>query len=288
MSLATLPLNDGTSIPWIAFGTGTALFGKDASALAEQAIKNGLTHLDGAQLYNNEDTLGDGIVASGVPRESLYVVTKLKQVAAGSSVRSQLEESLKKLKVSYVDLFLVHSPTHHPDLVGVWKQVEEVQKAGLAKSIGVSNFKVEHLKQVIEGGSIVPAVNQIEYHPYVFKAAEPILQFHKEHNIVTASYGGLTPIVRAPDGPLTPVVESIRQRLEKAHGKPVSAGQVLTKWLQQKDIVVVTTSSKVERLQEYLAVPSLPALLPEEVQAIETTGSTFHKRIYMRQIFGDE
>jgi diketogulonate reductase-like aldo/keto reductase len=159
-------LNDGTHIPWIAFGTGTALYGKDANTQVTNAINAGFIHLDGAQSYRNEDSIGAGIRASGKPRSELYIVTKLKKLAEGQTVRQSLEESLQKMGVDHVDLFLIHKPTAHVRdgksiLQEVWRGMEEVKRAGLAVSIGVSNFTVPFLKEICEGATILPAVNQV-------------------------------------------------------------------------------------------------------------------------------
>ena len=161
MSDLTIPLNDGTRIPWLAFGSGTALLFKDASEPVANAIKAGFRHIDTAQMYKNEEHVGAGIAASGVPREQLYITTKLDKVPDGQSVRDTLVESLRKLRVDYVDLFLVHVPVAHPDLKAVWREMEEVKREGLTKSIGVSNFQPEHLKQIYEVATIPPAVNQV-------------------------------------------------------------------------------------------------------------------------------
>ncbi|EPQ58043.1 Aldo/keto reductase [Gloeophyllum trabeum ATCC 11539] len=281
MATLTFPLNDGTSIPALAFGTGTALYNKDARDAVTTAITSGFVHLDGAQMYGNEDSLGDAIVASGKPRESLYITTKLTELKNGATVKSALQESLRKLKVDYVNLFLIHMPTHHEGrLKEVWKQMEEVKKEGLAKSIGVSNFRIKDFEEFLPEATIKPAVNQIEFHPYLLKASEQLLEYTTKLGIRTESYGGLTPIVRARGGPLDPVLAKIRERLEKTAGKPVSEGQVLSKWLLQKEIVVVTTSSKPERVKEYLDVPNLPDLSPEEVAEIESTGKKQHTRAF--------
>ncbi|KAG6814540.1 hypothetical protein H0H92_000067 [Tricholoma furcatifolium] len=239
----TVALNDGTHAPWLAFGTGTALYGKDAAESIRVAIDNGIIHLDGAQIYNNEDTLGAGIKASGKPRSELYIVTKLKALSPGQTVKEALEISLEKLGLDHVDLFLIHTPTmasQPGELKAIWKAMEGVKKDGLTKSIGVSNFRVEDLKEILDGAEIVPAVNQIELHPYVWKAAEPIVKFSQEKGIVIASYGGQTPVARVPEGPVTATLGRIRERLEKAHGQPVTTGQVLSKWLIQKGAIVVT------------------------------------------------
>jgi diketogulonate reductase-like aldo/keto reductase len=164
--MATLTLNNGVKIPWYAFGTGTALYQQDAAAQVEMAIRNGVTHLDGAQMYQNEESLGQGIRAAGKPRSELYVTTKLAgPPAAGATIRQTLEESLKKLGTEYVDLFLIHSPSPFNQEAGglkkAWKEMEELHKAGLAKSIGVSNFRVEDLKEVLDGCIIPPVANQV-------------------------------------------------------------------------------------------------------------------------------
>jgi len=155
----TFTLNDGTRIPWLAFGTGTALFSRDSKHLISLAIANGITHIDGAQAYRNEESMGEGMRASGKPRSELYVVTKLKN--EGKSVRQSLEGSLKRLGLDHVDLYLVHTPLEYQGrLKQVWAEMEEVQKAGLTTSIGVSNFGVKDLGEILAEGSVVPAVNQ--------------------------------------------------------------------------------------------------------------------------------
>lgn len=157
-------LNDGTRVPWLAFGTGTALFSQDAADAVRLAIQSGITHLDGAQIYGNEETLGAGIKASGKPRSELFIVTKLSPGNDGP-VKAALVESLKKLNVDYVDLFLVHSPAPLNKTEGklkqVWAEMEEVKKEGLARSIGVSNFRVQDLQEILDGASVIPSVNQV-------------------------------------------------------------------------------------------------------------------------------
>jgi diketogulonate reductase-like aldo/keto reductase len=281
MSPSTLALNDGTHTPWIAFGTGTALFGRDATTAVRVAIQNGFSHLDGAQAYRNEESLGAGIVESGKPRSELYITTKLGTLAAGETPKSALQKSLEKLGVEYVDLYLVHQASEHVGkLKEVWKGMEEVKAAGLTKSIGVSNFTADHLKDILEVATVIPAVNQVEAHPYVWKALGPNLALHEKYRIVTSSYGGLSPIVRGKGGPLDPVVERIRARLEKTWGSHVSDGQVLHKWLQQKGVLVVTTSSKAGRIREYLDTENIPELTADELRLIETAGAKLHKRFF--------
>lgn len=164
MSDLEFTLNDGTRIPALGFGTGTALYSQDASAFVRQAIETGITHLDGAQAYGNEETLGKGVVLSKKPRSELFITTKLKRLDPGQTVKDTLVDSLKKLGVDYVDLFLIHDPTPHQKegrLPDVWSQVEALKDEGLAKSVGVSNFKVEDLNEILPGAKIIPSINQV-------------------------------------------------------------------------------------------------------------------------------
>ena len=118
-TMASVKLNDGTTIPILAFGSGTALYGKDATKQVVQAIQAGFRHIDAAQMYRNEESVGEAIVSAGVPRSELYITTKLGKLPAGKTVRDTLVESLRKLKLDYVDLFLIHMPNEHPDLEGI-------------------------------------------------------------------------------------------------------------------------------------------------------------------------
>ena len=163
MRVSTLALNDGHNVPWMAFGTGSVFYYKDVTKAVATAIRNGFTHLDGGQVYLNEETLGAGIIASGKPRSELYITTKFTpSVPASETPKSALEKSLKKLRVTYVDLYLIHNPDNHVGkLKEVWKGMEETKKAGLARSIGVSNFTVDHLEEILQVATIIPAVNQV-------------------------------------------------------------------------------------------------------------------------------
>lgn len=157
-------LNDGSKIPWLGFGTGTAIYKQDATDLVRVAIENKIIHLDGAQMYQNEDTMGAGIRASGKSRSDLFVVTKLGDLQPGQTVKESLKISLTKLGLDYVDLFLIHIPAQarkEGNLSQVWEGMEEVKRDGLAKSIGVSNFSVEDLNVILETAKVVPSVNQV-------------------------------------------------------------------------------------------------------------------------------
>ncbi|KAG6333496.1 hypothetical protein ID866_5599 [Astraeus odoratus] len=179
MSPSRLVLNDGNQIPWLAYGTGSAFYGKDVQNAVVTAIQNGFTHLDGAQEYRNEDSLGAAIAASGKPRSELFITTKLGKLQPGDTPKSALEGSLRKLGVDHVDLYLVHHALSHTSrLKEVWKGMEKAKQAGLTKSIGVSNFTPEHLKEILEVAIIPPAVNQVWSITIVFYAAEGWIEYH--------------------------------------------------------------------------------------------------------------
>lgn len=165
MPVKTFKLSDGTEIPWVAFGTGTALVRQDCTDACTLALSTGFTHIDTAQIYQNEEGVGSAISASGIPRNSLYVTTKVVSIPSGQSVEDLLRDSLKKLQIEYVDLFLVHAPDRFDDREGglkqVWREMVDVKKKGLTRSIGVSNFGMKALKEVIELGLDKPTVNQV-------------------------------------------------------------------------------------------------------------------------------
>ncbi|KZT52047.1 Aldo/keto reductase, partial [Calocera cornea HHB12733] len=275
MSVPVFKLLDGTTIPQLAFGTGTALYQKNVVEPVLAAIKASYTHIDAAQVYGNEDSVGEAIAQSGVPRESLYVTTKVVKLDPGETVTESIKGSLAKLKLSYVDLFLIHSPTGFEApgrLEEVWKGLEEVKDLGLTKSIGVSNFRIKDFDRVLKIAKYKPVVNQIEFHPYVYKQLLPLLKLQEQHGILTESFGGLTPITKRPEGPLTPVLDEIAKKIG---GTP---GQVLLKWQEQKGIIDVTTTTKEERLKEYLGAYSLPNLSEADITAIDTAGAKLHSR----------
>ncbi|KZV73400.1 Aldo/keto reductase [Peniophora sp. CONT] len=283
MSISRVKLNDGNTIPWLGFGTGTANYGKDCAKLITAAIQNGFTHLDGAQVYRNEEWLGEGIVASGKPRAELFVTTKVHIMTPEQTVRGLLVESLEKLKTDYVDLFLIHAAVNHPGkLKEIWKALEALKKEGLTKSIGVSNFRVQDLENIMQDAEFVPAVNQIEFHAHLLKDSAALLDFHAKHGIVTESFGSLSPLFRSKGSAVDRVVDDIASRWSKETGKSYNAGHVMLSWLRKKDIVALTTSTKVERIQDYIAVAEAPELTSEDIKAINDAGSQETHRHFTR------
>jgi len=289
-STAVRTLNNGKHIPWIGYGTGTALFHRSVENHIALAFSAGIQHIDTADMYGNEDSVGVGLhnyltSPSKPSRDSIFVTTKLDKVPAGGTVKEALKDSLRKLQLDYVDLYLIHSPIPYKGRIkDVWKEFEGVYEEGLAKAIGVSNFRLGDFGEFIDEAKVIPAVNQIEFHPYVLSVAEPLLEFHKKHDIQTLSFGGLVPISRKAGGPLEGVLPTIAARLSKDAGKEVNEGQILIKWILAKDVLPITTSSKKERLVNILETISLPDLTPEEVNAINTAGKKIHHRVYQKHM----
>ncbi|OAA52391.1 aldo/keto reductase [Beauveria brongniartii RCEF 3172] len=286
--LSTLPqlkLNDGTTIPMLGYGLGTANFksadskGKFDQTVVKhtkEAIANGFRHLDGAEgkytLFQPEE-LGAAIKEGGVLREELYITTKLPALGK-TNTQERFDASLKKLGVDYVDLYLIHGPWFaegsEEALQQKWAELEAIQASGKAKSIGVSNFLQEHLEAILKTAKVVPAINQIEFHPYLQHGN--LLAFHRKHGIAVAAYGPLTPIVRARGGP----VDARWAELAKKYG--VTEGEVGLRWCIDQGIVTLTTTSNSDRMHRFVAQVPKFKLTPKEVEEIAELGNQKHFR----------
>jgi len=264
MPFGTVTLNDGNEFPVIAFGTGSTMKNQDVTDYVNQAIENGFSHIDTAQFYQTESYVGLAIKESGLPRSSLYITTKYSGI--GTSQQA-IQQSLNKIGVSYLDLYLVHFPQALPDFESGWQEFENMKKDGLARSIGVSNFTVEDLQKLLDTAIIRPAVNQIEFHPYNYASHKTLLEYCAKENIVVEAYGSLNSITKNPGGPVDAVVDAVAKRIG------VTSNQVIFSWVRSKGVTIVTTSRSKERLQEYLAVEDLPPLTAEEIVAIDEAGA---------------
>ncbi|KAF2755612.1 Aldo/keto reductase [Pseudovirgaria hyperparasitica] len=276
--IPSLKLNDGTSMPMLGYGTGTAWFksGDDTKVdrilidTIKKAIEMGYTYLDGGEMYKTEAELGIAIQESGTDRSKLYVVAKV--INNPLDVEGSLRASLKKLQLDYVDQYLIHHAwwTSSPaDIQKSWAQMEAVQALGLTKSIGVSNFRPQDFEVLLRTAKVVPAINQIEFHPYLQHNA--LIELHKKHGVATSAYGPLTPIVKAAGGP----VDEALARLAKKYA--VSEGEVLLRWCIDQDIIPITTSSKEQRLSDYLRAATFK-LNPSEIQSLKEIGENKHFR----------
>ncbi|KAI0534295.1 aldo/keto reductase [Xylaria digitata] len=268
--IPNLKLNDGHEIPLLGFGLGTARSREEAEKTTQvtlTAIKNGYYHLDGAESYKNETELGAAIKQSGVDRSKLFVTTKLQNV--NKDVAASFAASLQRLGLTYVDLYLIHAPfsASSPEhLQQTWRELEAIQASGRARSIGVSNFSVENLKAILQTARVVPAINQIEYHPYLQHDPDDLLRFCREKQIAVAAYGPLTAVTKAKPGPC----DEVYAALAKKYG--VGEAEVALRWCIDQGIVAITTSANEQRLQGYMN--RLPAfkLTPREIESIAEEG----------------
>ncbi|KAJ7079742.1 NADP-dependent oxidoreductase domain-containing protein [Mycena belliarum] len=263
MPFETVTLNDGNKMPSIAFGTGSVNKGTDVTAICQLAIDTGFSHIDTAQAYSTEVTVGRAIRESGLPRSDLFVTSKYHHGEIQFSVRA----SLYQLQLQYLDLYLIHGPTLVPDLEEGWKQFERIKDDGLAKSIGVSNFNLEELQTIVKSARILPAVNQINFSPYNYAQNKDLLAYAAKHGIVIEGYSSLTPIRSYPGGPVDAPVAAAAKRLG------ITPTQVILLWVQSKGVVIVTTSSSKAHMEEYMAVGDLPPLTDEEITAIDEAGA---------------
>jgi len=281
MAFPTIKLVNDISLPVVAFGTGTAWYSRNPENFnrslvdsVKKALSLGFRHIDGAEIYGTDREIAVAIEESNVPRDTLFVTTKVGPKSVKDPVRA-LDEALVRLRMEYVDLYLIHIP-FGADLKQAWLEMEKTVTQGKARLIGVSNFRVQDLEEILSIASIKPVVNQIEYHPYLQQ--DEIVNFSHKHGILIESYTPLAPVTLAKGGPVDAVVEEIARKYNK------TPGQILWKWNLQKGNVIISTSSKEERLKELLDLFSFQ-LEEDEVKKISEEGKKFHFRKYWTQYF---
>jgi 2,5-diketo-D-gluconate reductase A len=237
-------LNDGADVPQFGFGVFQIPTEQTVTAV-RTALDAGYRHIDTAQMYGNEAEVGRAIAESGVAREEIFVTTKLDNGChAYDAALGALDESLRKLGFDYVDLFLIHWPRPQEGrYVETWTALEKLKADGKARSIGVSNFTVEHLERLAERTGTVPAVNQIELHPQFPQAA--LRAYHAEHGIATEAW---SPIGQGGD-----LLQDGRLRaLADGHGR--SPAQIVLRWHIQLGNIVFPKSVTPERIRENIDV----------------------------------
>ncbi|KAK6955940.1 hypothetical protein Daesc_003587 [Daldinia eschscholtzii] len=225
---------------------------EDVVKATRMAIESEYYHLDGAEMYGNEAAFGVAIKESGIPRDKLFVTTKL--------------------GLDYVDLYLIHQPFTAPgELPRMWTEMEAIKNSGKAKSIGVSNFLQAHLEDILKTAKVVPAINQIEYHPYLQHGT--LLEFCHKNNIAVSAYSPLTAITKARPEPVDEAYASLAEKYV------VTEADIAIRWCLDQDIVAITMSSSKERLEGYKTNLAKFKLLPDEMKQIYDLGSQKHYRI---------
>ncbi|MBN9754513.1 oxidoreductase of aldo/keto reductase family, subgroup 1 [Pseudonocardia sp. Ae406_Ps2] len=258
MTVPTIKLNDGRQISQLGFGVFQIEPG-DTADKVKAALDLGYRHIDTAQMYGNEEGVGKAVADSGIPRDELWITTKLNNDGHSreAAVR-KLDESLTKLGLDHVDLYLIHWPQPKQDrYVETWQGLEDAQKAGKALSIGVSNFQTDHLDRLAKETSTVPAVNQIEFHPRLVQ--RELREYLQQHDIALEAW---SPIGQGKGLLEAPELTEIAQRVGK------SAAQVVLRWHIQLGNIVFPKSNNPERIKENFEIFDF-ALSEDDIAAVE-------------------
>jgi 2,5-diketo-D-gluconate reductase A len=242
---ASVTLNSGHQIPQLGLGV-FKVDDEECERVVSEALEVGYRHIDTAMIYRNEKAVGAAIKRSGIPRDELFVTTKLWNSDQGSETTADaLQTSLDLLGLDYVDLYLIHWPAPLRDkYVESWLVLEQLHATGLARSIGVSNFQQEHLDRIMTAGSIVPAINQVELHP-AFQQ-RPLRAFQEPLGIRTEAWGPLG------QGKYELAGLPGLGELAEAHGRSIQ--QIVLRWHIQEGVVVFPKTVRRERLVENLSV----------------------------------
>lgn len=259
-----LTLNDGHGIPIIGFGTYQASEEEGIKAVVS-AISNGYRLIDTAAFYHNEEAVGKGIVVSGVDRNELVVTTKLWREYLGyDSAKKEFNKSLAKLGLDYIDLYLIHWPANAGNYdnwqqtnADTWRAMEQLQAEGKIKSIGVSNFWPEHLDALMQTANVVPAVNQIEFHPGYWQPE--VVEYCKKNGIVVEAW---SPLARGKV-----FDHALLKQLAKKYNKGIA--QICLKWIIQHDVVVIPKSTTLGRIKDNIDLFDF-TLTDEEIKQIDS------------------
>ena len=235
-------LNNGTKIPSIGVGVFRVEDAHVAYETVKTALSVGYRHIDTAMIYGNEEAVGKAIRDSGIPREEIFLTTKLwNDDQRSGKVEEAMEASLKRLGMEYVDLYLVHWPVKET-YVNVWRKMEAIYKSGKAKAIGVSNYQTHHLSDLLKEAEVIPAVNQIECYPYLSQVST--IQFCLERDIRPEAWGPLG--AGKSDILSNPVIQGI------AKERNLTPAQVILGWNLERGVIVIPKSIHKERLIENL------------------------------------
>ncbi|WP_055668985.1 aldo/keto reductase [Desnuesiella massiliensis] len=234
-------LSNGVKMPWLGFGTFKVPEGKVVEEAVKEALRLGYRHIDTAAIYKNEEGVGQAIKDSRVPREEIFLVSKVWNTDQGyESTLKAFETSLKKLQTDYLDLYLIHWPKALNK--ETWKALEELYKEGRVKAIGVSNFKLHNLEELLEDAEIIPMVNQVEFHPQ-FPQTE-IMEICKKHNIQLEAWGPLM------QGKIFEI--PLMRELAEKYNKTIS--QIALRWDLQMGVVTIPKSITPERIKENMNI----------------------------------
>jgi len=233
-------LHNGVEMPWLGLGVYKMDDGNEVKEAVKAAINNGYRSIDTAAVYGNEAGVGAAIKEVDVPREELFITSKLWNKSQGyEKTLAAFEQTLERLGLDYLDLYLIHWPVPEADQYkATWRAFEKLYQEKKIRAIGVSNFKEEHLKELIQGSQVTPMVNQVEFHPHL--SQEPLRSFCRDHNIQVEAWSPLKQGELFGDATLKEIAER--------HDKTVA--QVMIRWDLQSGVVTIPKSSKVSRIKE--------------------------------------
>ena len=240
-AVPTITLNDGNAIPQLGFGV-FQIEPEDTAQAVGEALKIGYRHIDTAEMYGNEREVGEAVRASDLDRGDVFVTSKLSNAFhEPQDAREAFDTTLSELGFDYVDLFLIHWPlptVYNGDFVSTWKALEEFKNDGRARSIGVSNFQIEHLERLAAETETVPAVNQIEVHPYFTN--EAVRGYGREHGIATEAWSPIAQGAVLDDPTIVQIAEKV--------GK--TPAQVVLRWHVERGDIVFPKSVTPSRMKE--------------------------------------
>ena len=251
-------LNNGVEMPILGFGVFQVTDLIECERSVIDAISTGYRLIDTAQSYGNEEAVGNAIKKAGIAREDLFITTKLWIQSNGyEGTRKSFENSLKKLQLDYLDLYLIHQP--FGDVYGEWRAMQDLYKEGKLRAIGVSNFQPDRLMDLIVHNEIVPAVNQIETHP--FHQQIETQKFLQENNVQIESWGPFA------EGKNNLFHNELLAAIGKKYNKTIA--QIVIRWLTQRGVVAIPKSVRKERMEENFSSLDFQ-LSAEDMEAIKT------------------
>lgn len=265
---STVKLRNGAPIPRVGLGVWKIPDGQATRNAVLWALESGYRHIDTAKVYGNEAGVGEAVRQSGLPREEIFVTTKLWITDQGrESTPAAIKASLERLELSYVDLYLVHWPFPAKDKTGnkrveTWQAMEELYRQGLARSIGVSNYTFEHLEELKSYATVMPAVNQVELHPFLHQ--KELAEYCFKNKIAVEAY---SPLVHGKKLN-SPKISKIAQKYEKTNA------QILIRWSLQHDFIVLPKSAHKERIEENIKVFDF-ALEPADMRYLDSLNENF-------------